>query len=191
LGGDPPLRQREGLPLTLRLLAYDTPTNRAIVDNMAAQWQAFGLAPQLVLFSEWAEFRQTLASRAFDLALVDITPPHDPDLYDFWSQEAVVRGQNYAGWDNRRASEALEAARQLWPWAERLPHYENFQRLFDADLPALTLYQHVNTYALNESVNLAEIGRVTRPRDRYERFAEWFLLYRDVTVGCAAEGSAG
>jgi hypothetical protein len=70
---------------------------------------------------------------------------------------------------------------------ERAPHYDAFQQLFDADLPALTVYQHVNTYALSDSVNLAEIGRVTRPRDRYQTFAEWFLLYRDMTVGCPAE----
>jgi peptide/nickel transport system substrate-binding protein len=189
LAADQPIRQREGLPLSPRLLVYDTPTNRAIAENMALQWQAFGIASQLVFFSDWGEFRQNLASRAFDLALVDIAPPHDPDLYDFWSQEAIVRGQNYAGWNNRRASEALEAARQLWPWAERTPHYDAFQQLFDADLPALTVYQHVNTYALSDSVNLAEIGRVTRPRDRYQTFADWFLLYRDITVGCPVDGS--
>ena len=34
---------------------------------------------------------------------VEIAPPSDPDLYDFWSQEAMVRGQNFPGWNNRRA----------------------------------------------------------------------------------------
>jgi hypothetical protein len=72
-----------------------------------------------------------------------------------------------------------------------MPHYETFQRLYDADLPALSLYQHVNTYALSDSVNLAEIGRFTRPRDRYATFADWFLLYRDVTVGCPPEDNTG
>lgn len=191
LAAGQPIRQREGMPLTFRLLVYDTPTNRAIANNMTAQWQTFGISLQQVLYSDWNEFRQNLAERAFDLALVDITPPHDPDLYDFWSQEAIVRGQNYAGWNSRRASEALEAARQLWAWEERMPHYDTFQSAYNADLPALTLYQHVNTYALSEGVNLAEIGRFTRPRERYETFADWFLLYRDVTVACTTEDNSG
>jgi peptide/nickel transport system substrate-binding protein len=186
LAGGQPLRQRDGAPLSVRILVYDTPTHRAVGENLAAQWTSFGVSPQLVLISGWDEFRQRLAARDFDVALVDIVPPHDPDLYDFWSQEAIVRGQNFAAWNNRRASEALEMARQLWPWAERLPHYDTFQTFFDADLPALTLYQHVTTYALQDSVNLAEIGRFTRPRDRYQTFADWFLLYRDVMVSCPA-----
>ncbi len=191
LAAEQPIRQREGMPLTLRLLVYDTPTNRAIADNMTAQWQAFGISLQQLLYSDWNEFRENLAARAFDLALVDITPPGDPDLYDFWSQEAMVRGQNYAGWNSRRASEALEAARQLWTWEERAPHYDTFQSAYNADLPALTLYQHVDSYALSEGVNLAEIGRFSRPRERYETFADWFLLYRDVTVACAPEDNSG
>lgn len=99
----------------------------------------------------------------------------------------MIRGQNFGGWNNRRASEALEAGRQLFPPAERAPYYEAFLRQFDADLPALTLYQHVAIYMLSDSVNQAEIGRVWEPRDRYRTFPAWFLNYRDITVGCPAD----
>ncbi|MCA9934397.1 MAG: hypothetical protein KC415_10760, partial [Anaerolineales bacterium] len=122
--------------------------------------------------------------RDFDVALLEVRPSGDPDLYDFWSQEAIVRGQNYGGWNNRRASEALESARQIWPQVERTPYYDNFLRYFDDSLPALTLYQHVNTYGLSTAVNNVEIGRIDAPRDRYETLANWFLGYQDTTVPC-------
>lgn len=102
----------------------------------------------------------------------------------------MVRGQNFAGWNNRRASEALEAGRQVFPQGERVPYYEAFQRQFDADLPQLTLYQHVSSYLLRDDVQQAEVGLVQRPRDRYESFPAWFLNYRDVAVSCPAEGSS-
>ncbi|HEX6387171.1 MAG TPA: peptide ABC transporter substrate-binding protein [Anaerolineae bacterium] len=178
------VRQREGLVLNLRLLALDKPTHRAVAQAIAGQWAGLGIGTELILVPALAELRQMLLDRAFDVALVDVRPPGDPDLYDFWSQEAIVRGQNYAGWNNRRASEALEAARQVWSVEARRPYYDTFLRLYDGDLPALTLYQHVYTYGLSQEVNRAEIGRVEHPRDRYETLPQWFLLYRDVTVSC-------
>jgi ABC-type transport system substrate-binding protein len=113
--------------------------------------------------------------------------PADPDLYDFWSQEALISGQGYAGWNHQRASEALENGRREWLMEDRRPYYDAFLRYFDEDLPALTLFQHVRTYALSAEVNQAEIGRIDRPRDRFDTFADWFLLYREVTVSCPVE----
>lgn len=181
------VRAREGAPLVLRLVALDRPEQRAVAEDVARQWAAAGIDAQLSLLPDVDALRQTLVARAYDVALVEITPPGDPDLYDFWSQEAMVRGQNFADWNNRRASEALEAGRQVVPQNERAPHYEAFLRQFDGDLPALTLYQHVAAYALREEVQGVEIGRVWQPRDRYHTLPAWFLNYREVTVSCAAE----
>jgi peptide/nickel transport system substrate-binding protein len=160
----------------------DTPTHRLLAEAIGEQWSALGIGVQLSLAADLPELRQQLAERQFDVALVDVRPPRDPDLYDFWSQEAIIRGQNFAGWNNRRASEALEQARQTWGQPNRRPFYDTFLRLYDTDLPALTLFQHVYVYGLSDEVNEAEIGRIHHPRDRYKTMADWFLLYRDVTV---------
>ncbi len=177
-------RMREGEPLSVRLLAWDTPTNRTLADAIADQWEAVGAGVELTLMADWTEFQQALAARAFDVALVDVFPPGDPDLYDFWSQEAIIRGQNYAGWNRRRASEALEDGRKLWPEVERKPFYDTFQRLYNDDLPELSLYQHVNSYGISETVYEVEIGRIDEPRDRYLTLENWYMLFRDVTVAC-------
>lgn len=182
-----PVRQRETESLTLNLLALDDVTHRNLAEAISAQWAEVGVATQLSLAPDMAALREALSSRSFDVALVDVAPPVDPDLYDFWSQEAIIRGQNYAGWNNRRASEALENGRQQWAIEERRPYYDTFLRLYDADLPALTLFQHVYTYGLSEEVKSAEIGKIVHPRDRYKTFADWFLLYREVAVRCPAQ----
>jgi peptide/nickel transport system substrate-binding protein len=185
------VRQSAGESLTLRLLALDTPTHSRLANMMADQWRGVGVEMELTLVSDAVALRATLEEGDFDAALVDVTPPGDPDLYDFWSQEAIIRGQNYAGWNHRRASEALENARKLWDPADRRPYYETFLRYYDASLPALTLFQHVRTYVISDKVNMVEIGRIDHPRDRYATLGDWFVLYRDVTVSCPADESAG
>ena len=180
------IRQKDGQEFVLRLLLIDESRFRALAAAMADQWAAAGIGTELLAVTP-DEFSTALAERAFDVAIVDVEPTNDPDYYDFWSQEAIVRGQNYGGWNNRRASEALENARRLSGQAERRPYYEAFQGYFDSDLPALTLYQHVYTYGLSEDVQLAEIGRIDSPRDRYETFGQWFLLFREVASACPDE----
>lgn len=177
-------RIREGVPLVVQFVALDIPEQRAVAEEIARELSRIGIEAQLSLIPDVSSLRQTLAEREFDMALVEVAPPNDPDLYDFWSQEAMIRGQNFSGWNNRRASEALETGRQIMSQAERAAYYEAFLRQFDADLPALTLYQHVNTYLLSEKVREAEIGPVWEPRDRYGSLPAWFLNFRDVTVGC-------
>lgn len=182
------VRQNGETPLTIRLLTLDAEPYLSLAAAIQAQWTAVNLNTTI---STTTSLRDALATGQFDAALLDIAPTTDPDLYDFWSQEAMVRGQNYAQWNNRRASEALESARQVWSEAERRPYYDAFLRLFDGSLPALTLYQHTSTYALSHAVNEAEIGYLVTPRDRYTTFADWFLLYRDVTISCPATPLAG
>ncbi len=178
------VRQNGDQPLVVRLLTLDAEPYRALAQNLQAQWTAVNVNTLIITVPSAMALRESLTSGEFDVALIDVIPPTDPDLYDFWSQEALVRGQNYARWNNRRASEALEGGRQVWAVDERRPYYDTFLRLFDAQLPALTLYQHVTTYALNSDVKQVEVNLLQTPRDRYVTFAQWFLLYRDVTVSC-------
>jgi peptide/nickel transport system substrate-binding protein len=181
------IRSNGDAAMVLRFLVYDTPTNRKLAEKIADDWTELGVAPQLAFFSDWRSYRQALRDRSFDVALVEIAPPGDPDLYDFWSQEAIINGQNYAGWNRRRASEALEAGRRAWTTDERRPYYDSFLRYYNEDLPELTLFQHVYTYAVNESVEGVQIGLIDHPRDRYLTMPDWILLYRDVTVSCVDE----
>ncbi|MCA9970585.1 MAG: peptide ABC transporter substrate-binding protein, partial [Anaerolineales bacterium] len=178
------VRQRDEQPLALQLLFLETAPQRALAEGIRDAWQLVGVAVQLNGVPTPEALLAALAERAYDVALLDVTPPRDPDQYDFWSQEAMIDGQNYAGWNDRRASEALERARQVWPVAERRPYYETFLRQFDAALPALVLYQHVDTYAVRGDVNDVEIGRIDQPRDRFESLGSWFLGYREVSVLC-------
>ena len=97
--------------------------------------------------------------------------------------------EDFGGWNNRRASEALESARQLSAPEERKPYYDIFLEIYDDDLPALTLFQHVSSYGISASVEQVEIGHFDSPRELYESFRNWFLFYREVPVACLGDDS--
>ncbi|HZD10579.1 MAG TPA: ABC transporter substrate-binding protein [Candidatus Binatia bacterium] len=177
------VRQHEDQALTLRLLAIDNPVHRAVAAALAEQWAGVGVQLQLDA-KPLAGYMQALGERSFDAALLDLASESDPDLYDFWSQPAIVNGHNYAAWNNRRASEALEQARQTWNVAERKAYYDAFMQIFSAAVPAISLYQQVYTYAVSDDVQNVDIGKIDYPRDRYASMQNWFLLYRDVAVSC-------
>lgn len=178
LGGE-----AQDVPFTLRLLVLDTAEQRDLAAELGRQWALIGVGVDVRL-ADPDTFQASLRDRAFDVALVTINPPADPDLYDFWSQEAIVKGQNYAAWNSRRASEALEAARQVWNQEERIAYYSAFLQFYAEAFPALTLYQPTISYGLSEQVYGADIGRIDSPRDRYSTAAEWSL--NPPLDGCAA-----
>jgi peptide/nickel transport system substrate-binding protein len=172
--------------LDFHLLFADNDQVRAVANDIASQWADIGVNTILVP-TPVEEFTDRLKEGEFDIALVEVEPSRDPDLYDFWSQEAIVRGQNFGGWNNRRASEALESARQLNSPADRKPYYEIFLNIFDEELPALTLFQHVSSYGISSVVEEVDIGHFNSPREIYESFAKWFFFYREVAVACPSE----
>jgi len=178
------VRQREEERLSLRLLTLDAAPQTALAERVAAAWEQVGVSVTIAAAPDGEALREVLAARDFDVALVEITPFADPDLYDFWSQEAIIRGQNYAGWNNRRASEALEDGRQLWGVAERRPFYETFLRIFANELPAVTLYQHVDTTLFSAEVAGIGMGEIDQPRERYASFADWHLEVETVEFPC-------
>jgi peptide/nickel transport system substrate-binding protein len=179
-------REKEGSPLRLNLLVIDDDRSLAIAESLGRQWAEIGIEAELIV-AEPDEMTTLLSEKAYDVAIVNVQTPGDPDLYDFWSQEAIVSGQNYGEWNNRRASEDLENGRQLYSVDERLPHYNSFLQAFSDDLPAFTLLQSVNSFALSETIEKADVGHFRQPRDRYDSLARWFMLYREVAVACSED----
>jgi peptide/nickel transport system substrate-binding protein len=175
------VRDREGVKLAFVLLGKD----KAKLDAISAMWAEIGVRaePQAVsLPGLTADF---LAPRTFDAALVDWELSGDPDPYPLWHSTQAKTGQNYAGWESRRADEAIERARSLPDHESRIPFYKDFQRIFSEEAPALLLYYPVYTYGVRDKVRDAQMGPLNTPGDRYRSIANWYIVTKRVTVGSA------
>ncbi|HKJ40351.1 MAG TPA: peptide ABC transporter substrate-binding protein [Anaerolineales bacterium] len=177
-GGD--VRAKEGIPLAFTMVHPDDAIHTQIAQAIQTQWARIGVRVDLQAQPYDQLVLTTLASRAFQAALVDLNLSRspDPDPYPFWHQAEAVGGQNYSGWDNRAASEYLEQARVTADYDLRAKLYRNFQVIFAKELPALPLYVPVYSYGVDSQVQGVQVGPLYEPTDRLNTFTEWFLLTR-------------
>lgn len=178
-----PIYQKDGVDLAINLLVSNQGNYSAIAAELQKQWGDFGILVN-VETAPPAAYQTALANRQFDGTVQKVNITQDPDLYDFWSQEAIVRGQNVAKWNHRPSSEALEAGRQVWDFELRKPYYNAFRSFYEKELPAFTLYQDVRSLALNGNVGGQMVGA---PGDLVEfltPFQQWYILDHDAFADC-------
>ena len=177
-GGD--VRAKEGVSLSFTLLHPDDATHTKIAETIRDEWAAIGVQVTLQAMPYDNLVLDSLASRAYQAALVDLNLSHtpDPDPYPFWHQAEATGGQNYSQWDNRAASEYLEQARVTADYALRTRLYRNFQVVFAKELPALPLFVPVYSYGVNSQVQGVQVAALYEPSDRLATFTSWYLLTR-------------
>jgi len=177
-GGD--VRAKEGTSLSFTLMHPDDATHTKIAETIRDEWAAIGVHVDLKAVSYDSLVLDSLASRAYQAALVDLnlsrTP--DPDPYPFWHQAEATGGQNYSQWDSRAASEYLEQARVTADYTLRGKLYRNFQVIFAKELPALPLFVPVYSYGVDAQVQGVQVGALYDPSDRLATFTSWYLLTR-------------
>ncbi|HQX16489.1 MAG TPA: peptide ABC transporter substrate-binding protein [Anaerolineales bacterium] len=177
-GGD--ARSKDGVSMTFTMLHPDDALHTQIAEAIQNQWAKIGVRVDLQAMPYDQLVLNSLASRAYQSALVDLnlsrTP--DPDPYPFWHQAEAASGQNYSGWDNRPASEYLEQARVTADYSLRTRLYRNFQVIFAKELPALPLYIPVYSYGVDAQVQGVQVAPLYDPSDRFATFTQWFLLTR-------------
>ena len=175
------VRAREGQELSFSLAAAADSIHQRLAHQIAQQWAGLGVRVT-VHPVQAGQVLQLLESSEFAAILVDVDMRGDPDLYPFWSESAVLEGQNYAGWQHREASKLLEQARQLTNVGQRTTLYYHFQQIFADQAPALLLYYHTFTYGVSDEVQQVTMGPLTDSSDRFATVYDWFLVWREVII---------
>ncbi len=173
------VRDKDGKKLSFILLGQD----RELLEAIAKMWAQIGVqaVPQVVTAAGLAT--DFLVPRTYEAALVHWELAGDPDPYPLWHSTQIKDGQNYAGWNDRAADEAIEKARALADQPARKPFYVDFQREFAAKVPALLLYHPVYTMGIRDKVHDVQVGPLNTPGDRYRDIANWYIVTKRITVG--------
>lgn len=176
-------REKDGVILQFLLYAPDDPFQSRLIQRIAQDWEAVGIhaVPTPVSFvSLMSDF---LLPRNYDAALITLDIPGDPDQYWLWhSTQSEQGGFNYAGWKNDEVDELLQQARAITDENERRTLYWRFQEIFAEEAPSLLLYYPVYTYGVNERVHNVQIGPLNQPADRFDSFANWYMVTRRVPI---------
>lgn len=171
------VREKDGERLSFELVYSDLEEETVLAEMIRDYWAEIGVEVTLVPVAPEALLRDYLEPGAYQAALVSLrlNDLPDPDPYAFWHQSSIASGQNYAQWDDRRASEYLELARVTADRGERTRLYRNFQIHFSRELPAIPLFYNIYNYPIDQQVSGVQIGPLYDLADRFNHIYEWSL----------------
>ncbi|HEY5806242.1 MAG TPA: ABC transporter substrate-binding protein [Candidatus Saccharimonadales bacterium] len=168
------LRYKDGAPLTFTLYLLDNPEYKSVASQLARQWRSAGADVKLMPQSE-SDFQGVLSSPdgssgGYDALLYGISIGADPDVYVYWhSSQLDPRSPsrlNLSQYKSAAADASLEAGRTRLDPALRVAKYQPFLQSWQADAPALGLYQprflyltRGAVYGLEEKFINADTGR--------------------------------
>jgi peptide/nickel transport system substrate-binding protein len=141
------VRVRDGQPLVFSLLTDNSPTRRAVAEEIARQWSAIGV--QIVIEPvEPTEMQRRLEAREFTIALHGWQRlGSDPDVFELWHSSQADRGRNYAGLADATIDELLASARKIYDIVDRAELYREFQERWVELAPGIILYQPILFHA--------------------------------------------
>lgn len=178
------LRSKDGKVLRFTLSAQDTPEYQQVTAELQRQWQAIGVDVKIDLQSS-TDLQDTLTSHGYEALLYGITIGPDPDVFAYWhSSQADVRSANrlnFSEYKSATADSALEAGRTRDDPAIRAAKYRPFLQAWQADAPALGLYQPQLLYVSHVKVNNLAVTNLVGPADHYADVQNWLIRQARVT----------
>jgi peptide/nickel transport system substrate-binding protein len=181
--GETWVRVKKGEQLEFTLLVNDLPDRIALAQAVAEQLQGVGVRVYVEAVGVSDLLLNHLGPRAFDAVLLQWQLPPDPDPYPIWhSTQAGEGGQNYSGFVNRDADEAIEVARLMNDMGKRTELYHQFQEIFAEQVPALLLYQPIYLYGVDRRVRDVQIAPMPDPSGRFRSISRWALLEKEVLL---------
>ncbi len=150
----------KGEPLALRFTTTNAPFRQTWGAVWVSQLQKCGiqLLPSYIPGSIWFGGNSGLRRRDFDIgafAWVGETEPPGPTLYacdQIPTPANNWNGQNYMGWCNERASNAIKQANNTLSLEERQKNYVIVQEEFSKDMISLPLFQRLEATAYNKDL---------------------------------------
>ena len=180
---DAKVRVKGEQQLAFTLLIDHAPEHVALAHVIAEQWAQVGVRADVRATDISDLALNYLQPRKFDAVLLEWPSQLDPDPYPMWHETQIEgSGQNYSGFVNRDASEAIEVARQLTDLGERTRLYYQFQDIFAEEVPAILLYQPVHVYGVDRQVRNVQIAPLFSPAERFRTIAQWALLEKEIPL---------
>ena len=182
--GNDGIRTKDGQRLAFRLYAEDTDENQRTVSSLVRDWHFLGAEVTPVLQSQ-TDFQTTVQFHTYDALLYGISIGPDPDVYAYWdSKQADIRSTarlNFSEYQSTVADGALEAGRTRLDPELRVVKYKPFLQAWQADAPALGLYQPRFLYITRGTVYGLSDRTLNTDADRYDSVVDWQMRTAKVT----------
>ena len=180
-------RTKSDQKLTLSIVALKGSEYEEVSNMLAKIWKdELGIETEVRIVDPTDTAQNVLSSilqpRNFDVLIYELVLGGDPDVYAYWhSSQATNRGLNFANYSNIIADDALESGRGRATAKQRSDRYKIFAQRWQADTPALALYQPKADYIQLKSVSTIDpSATLVYPTDRYANVIYWSVQKQQV-----------
>lgn len=178
------VRHKGKQTLEFGLTAPDTAEDRMVTAQLKEQWGKIGAKVDVHLQDD-ESFHSSLINHEYDAVIYGITLGVDPDVFVYWdSSQSDVRSANRLNLSEYKSSTAdlaLEAGRTRTGEQLRKIKYEPFLKAWQADAPALGLYQPRFLYIAHSPVYGLTQKAINTAVDRYDNVSNWMIRTANVT----------
>ncbi|HEX7664403.1 MAG TPA: ABC transporter substrate-binding protein, partial [Polyangiaceae bacterium] len=109
------IREQNGAPFSLKLLVPTTATEQARIASVVAdELRKIGVVLEVVPL-EWSQLRRALETHTFELAAIEWTIDHEPDLFPLFHSTQSAGSLNYGGYADADVDRLLEDQRKGAP----------------------------------------------------------------------------
>ncbi len=173
-------RKKGDTPLFLRFVSQNVAEYVAISQSLQTQWKALGIELDVKIRPEEDMQGDVLTRHDYDVLLYGISIGRDPDVFAYWhSSQADVRSTsrlNLSEYKSKTADKALEAGRTRLEPNLRAVKYKPFLVAWQADAPAISLYQPRFLYVTRTELVGFNTNRIGAAVDRLNNIQNWTVL---------------
>lgn len=164
--------------LTLRLVGQNNYENGILSKGLQQAWASVGVKTEVVLQDD-EDLQASISNRAYDVLLNAISLGLDPDVYPFWhSSQADPLSParlNFSNYSSSTADKSLDGGRSRVEESLRSAKYKPFLQAWQADNPALALYQPRFLYITRGNLFNYNPETVNTSTDRLNNVHNWMV----------------
>lgn len=171
------LRHKGDKILSFQLHVQNTPEYEKVARQLTDQWRKVGADVNVVISQDAAIFQNTLAYHSYDAVLYGISIGVDPDMFVYWHSSqgdisAPIR-LNLSEYRSKQADAALEAGRTRLDPTLRTEKYKPFLQAWQADAPALGMYEPRFLYVTRSTVHGLSEHPINADTERFTNVHHW------------------
>ncbi|HUY53219.1 MAG TPA: peptide ABC transporter substrate-binding protein [Candidatus Dormibacteraeota bacterium] len=177
-------RYKDSQELQLSLYTQNTPDYLNVAYSLLNQWRKIGVKVQLVKLSS-LDIKSVIAYKTYDMLLYSIAVGNDPDVFAYWdsaqAQSNAIPGLNLSIYKSTTADDSLAAGRTRFDPALRAIKYVPFLQSWQADYPALALYQPNYLFVTRPKINNFNPYMINAVTDIYTNVNNWEIKQVKIT----------
>lgn len=174
--GEKYYKDKDSNEFTLELTYHANPKNKQLAEVFVKSMAKSGIKISTQPVEYGRLVNEILATRDFELLLLEVETSIDPDQYNLWhSTKKQYPDLNVSGYEYSRVDILLERARTSQDTDARKADYLQFQKYLSQDAPALVLYEPQFRFAANSYVKGIKTEGYIYPHERYRGISEWTL----------------